>query len=581
MTEIEMRKSREERSRGFASGVIVLTLSAVIVKIIGLVYKIPMLTLLGSEGMGYFNSAYEIYMLFGVVSTAGLPVAMSVMISGARERGELSEKTIFSVALTLFLLLGVIGTALMLGIAPLSERIFGSDGVILCIIAISPTVFFICLSSVYRGFFQGLGKMRETAISQVIEAALKLVLGLIFAYIAIRCGSAVPEIAAFAVLGLTLSSAVSAIYLMLTKRAQDKGERSVCGGEGGLCASQAESSRAPRRKILSSLLLTAIPISLSALVMNLTKIIDMTVILRRMQDIGYTSAESFSAYGSYTTLALPLFSLAPTLISSVALPLVPTLAGYVAVGDERGQVEAVSGAVKLTMIVSMPISLGLSLFSREILTLIFGGEPDAVALATPLLSILAISIPLACLITVENAVLQAYSAASLPMISMAAGSLVKIILAYFLIGNRAIGIAGAPISTFACDIVINAINWYFIGKRLPGFVAQGGKFAAQGGKNTAQGGKIAARGGKIAAQGGKNTAREVSIGIIARPFFAAFISVGAARLAYSLIAARIGESSLATLATIALCTVIYLPISLFIGAIGRDEVKAILRRERN
>ena len=570
MTEIEMRKSREERSRGFASGVIVLTLSAVIVKIIGLVYKIPMLTLLGSEGMGYFNSAYEIYMLFGVVSTAGLPVAMSVMISGARERGELSEKTIFSVALTLFLLLGVIGTALMLGIAPLSERIFGSDGVILCIIAISPTVFFICLSSVYRGFFQGLGKMRETAISQVIEAALKLVLGLIFAYIAIRCGSAVPEIAAFAVLGLTLSSAVSALYLMLTKRVQEKGERSVCGGEGGLCASGAESSsrayvaqsssRVPRRKILSSLLLTAIPISLSALVMNLTKIIDMTVILRRMQDIGYTSAESFSAYGSYTTLALPLFSLAPTLISSVALPLVPTLAGYVAVGDERGQVEAVSGAVKLTMIVSMPISLGLSLFSREILTLIFGGEPDAVALATPLLSILAISIPLACLITLENAVLQAYSAASLPMISMAAGSLVKIILAYFLIGNRAIGIAGAPISTFACDIVINAINWYFIGKRLP-------KFAAQDGKNTAQ--------------GGKNTAREVSIGIIARPFFAAFISVGAARLAYSLIAARIGESSLATLATIALCAVIYLPISLFIGAIGRDEVKAILRRERN
>jgi O-antigen/teichoic acid export membrane protein len=243
----------------------------------------------------------------------------------------------------------------------------------------------------------------------------------------------------------------------------------------------------------------------------------------------------------------------------------------------------------------MPISLGLSLFSREILTLIFGGEPDAVALATPLLSILAISIPLACLITVENAVLQAYSAASLPMISMAAGSLVKIILAYFLIGNRAIGIAGAPISTFACDIVINAINWYFIGKRLPGFAArggkiaaqggkiaaQGGKIAAQGGKNTGQGGKIAAPGGKSAAQGGKNTPREVSIGIIARPFFAAFISVGAARLAYSLIAARIGESSLATLATIALCAVIYLPISLFIGAIGRDEVKAILRRERN
>ena len=117
MTELEIREGREKRNRGFASGVLVLTLSAVIVKIIGLVYKIPMLTLLGSEGMGYFNSAYEIYMLFGVVSTAGLPVAMSVMISSARERGELTEKKIFSVAMTLFLSLGVVGSLLMLGLA--------------------------------------------------------------------------------------------------------------------------------------------------------------------------------------------------------------------------------------------------------------------------------------------------------------------------------------------------------------------------------------------------------------------------------------------------------------------------------
>ena len=129
------------------------------------------------------------------------------------------------------------------------------------------------------------------------------------------------------------------------------------------------------KNILKNLLLTAIPISLSALVMNLTKIIDMTVMLRRLQDIGYASAEAFSAYGCYTTLALPLFSLAPTLISSIALPLVPSLAGAIASGDDDGQLGSVSGAVKLTMVVSMPISLGLSLFSREILSLIFGGQP--------------------------------------------------------------------------------------------------------------------------------------------------------------------------------------------------------------
>ena len=477
-------------------------------------------------------------------------------------------------------ILSLFSILLMLGIAPLSERIFGSDGVILCIIAISPTVFFICLSSVYRGYFQGLGRMRETAISQVIEAALKLVLGLIFAYIALRCGCRVPEIAAFAVLGLTLSSAVSVIYLAASKGAYEKrplllsresekisfgaretsfgaekttfgAEKTTFGADGTekttfgareTTFGAEKKSRVSRKSILKTLFLTAIPISLSALVMNITKIIDMTVILRRMQDIGYTSAEAFSAYGSYTTLALPLFSLAPALISSVALPLVPSLAGSVAAGDADGQVEVTSGAVKLTMIVSMPISIGLSLFSREILTLIFGSEPNAVALAAPLLSILALSIPLACLITVENAVLQAYSAASLPMISMAVGSAVKIILAYFLIGDRGVNIAGAPISTFVCDLTIGALNWHFIGKRLP---------------------------------------RTVNMGIMIKPFFAAFISVGAARLAYSAIEARAGVSNAVTLACIALCALIYLPISLLIGAIGREEIRTILRRGRN
>ena len=287
-----------------------------------------MLALLGSEGMGYFNSAYEIYVLFGVVGTAGLPVAMSAMISRSRERGDISEKKIFSVSMTLFLALGIVGSALMLSLAPLTSRIFGSRDVIFSIVAISPTVFFICLSSVYRGFFQGLGRMRETAISQVIEAALKLFLGLVFAYIAIRCGYGIPEVAAFAVLGLVGGSACSALYLALSKRVYEKEARG--GGVEAVAPKVLTAVGLGRRKILSELLMTAIPISMSSLVMSLTKIIDMTVILRRMQDIGYTSAEAFSAYGGYTTLALPLFSLAPALISSVALPLVPALSASVA-----------------------------------------------------------------------------------------------------------------------------------------------------------------------------------------------------------------------------------------------------------
>lgn len=590
MTYLEKRVKSESEECNIASGVLALTISTVIVKIIGLIYKIPMLTLLGSEGMGYFNSAYEIYMLFGIVGTAGVPVAMSVMISRSRCRADGGEGRIFSLSRFLFLFLGISLLGVMLFSAPLSRYLFGSDGVIFCIIAISPTVLFICLSSVYRGFFQGIGRMRETAISQVIEAALKLILGLAFARLAIWHGLSLPMVAAAGVLGLTLGSFFSLLYLAVSKRIYDKRiggagrwgaaatkksankwravavkecnaptercavavkecdtptERCAVAADGCVmaerCRKRANLSGTAEsgRSILSLLVRTAIPISLSALVMNLTKIIDMTVILRRLQDIGYTSGEAFSVYGGYTTLVLPLFSLAPALISSVSLPLVPALARLVAREDGEGQRTVVADSTKTAMIVAMPISLGLSFFSREILTLIFGREQSAIALATPLLSLLSLAIPLSCLITIESAVLQAYMKTALPMVSVLCGSVLKIILGYILVGSPEVNILGAPISTIACDLLINALNFFFISKRLP---------------------------------------RGVPLGNIIKPFLAAFISVCGSRLLYSALAVRFDVSAMLTLAVIGFCALIYLPVSLLIGAIEIDDVRRILRR---
>ena len=253
-----------------------LTLSAIIVKAIGLVYKIPMLRLLGSEGMGYFNSAYELYALFCTVSTAGLPVAMSVMISSSRNKEKDLTHRIFSIALKLFLILGIVGSVALFAFAHPISAFLKSEKAYYSIIAISPTVFLICLSSAYRGYFQGLGRMAPTAISQVIEALCKLVLGLIFAYIALSAGLETQSVAAFAVLGLVSGTAISALYLFLTKRIS-------CG------ENEAEISLDKRDKVLPELLRIAIPVTLSSAVINMTKIIDMGTILRRMQSIGYSS----------------------------------------------------------------------------------------------------------------------------------------------------------------------------------------------------------------------------------------------------------------------------------------------------
>jgi len=515
---LAQKEKENVKKDGFFSGFFVLTLSVVIVKIIGLVYKIPMLGLLGSEGMGYFNSAYEIYALFCVISTAGLPVAMSVMIAA---KGQESAESIFKVAMRLFIALGIIGTAIMIAFAVPFADYLKSDKAALCIFAIAPTVFFVCICGAYRGYFQGLGQMLPTAVSQVIEALGKLLLGLLFAGVAFAHGLDTSMVAAAGVLGLTLGTAISALYLALSKKLHRRGEAHKASN---------------RRGVAGELLRAAIPITLSSAVLSLTKLIDMSMILRRLQTIGYSSEMAFSAYGSYTTLAVPLFSLAPAIISSVALPLVPALSGAVANKDKQKQMTSVIDALKLTSIIAMPIGLGMSMFSRQILDLVFKSDAEAVALACPLLAILGMSVTMSCYITVENAILQAYGKPSLPICSMAIGAFVKIVLAYVLMGVGSINIMGAPISTFACDLTINAINFYHISKRVPQNIPQGE--------------------------------------ILVRPFASALLSVAAGRILYMSVSGQLADS-VATLLSIAFTAVLYVAMCFLLKAVNKDDVKRL------
>jgi len=194
----------------------------------------------------------------------------------------------------------------------------------------------------------------------------------------------------------------------------------------------------------------------------------------------------------------------------------------------------VSDALKLTSIVSMPIAVGLSLFAKPILELVFSGESEAISEAYPLLVVLGLSVTSACLITVSNAILQAYSKAYIPIISMAVGSLVKIVLAYFLIGNSEIGILGAPISTFFCDLIINAVNFYCISRVMP---------------------------------------RTPSVStVFLMPFTASAVAVILARVAYNALVIKFGESALLTLACVAIAAILYLPLTFILKVVKKEEI---------
>lgn len=456
-----MRKKKLLGTRGgFVSGVLLLSASTLAVKVIGLAYKIPMMSLLGAEGMGYFNSAYEIYALLCVISTAGLPVALSMLVSACRERGDLlSERRTYRVAMTLFTALGGTGCLIMLAFSNILAAFIENADAAASVRAIAPALLFVCISSAVRGYFQGLSRMAPTAISQLIEAIGKLILGILFARLAIVSGYGIPETAAFAVLGLSIGALLSALYLIIVKAIHSSRERSLTTADAAECVK--------KEGTVGSLLRIAVPITLSSAALSLTRITDMALIMRRLQDIGYTSAGASAVYGAYTTLAVPVFGLVPSLITPVALALVPALSAAIERSDGEKQSELAGTSLRITAFFAIPASVGVTVYATPILTMLFSGEPEAVALSAPLLSVLGISIFFSCVITTANAVLQSYRRTSKPIISMAVGAAVKIVSAYIMIGIPDIGIWGAPLSTLLCDITITAIDIYYINKVVP------------------------------------------------------------------------------------------------------------------
>ncbi len=456
-----MNPSVRSKRSSFLSGVSVLTLSALIVKVIGLFYRIPLLNYLGTEGMGYFNTAYELYALFCVISTAGLPVAMSVLISAFEAEGRRGNaRRVYRVSLLLFTGIGLVGTSLLWGLSEPFAKLLGNPLSAACMRAIAPTVLLICLSSAFRGYFQGRRNMLPTALSQVIEAGGKLFLGLIFAAYARGTGADLPATAAYAVLGLTVGTALSVLYLLIHKRMADRRE------DMDLLPADAATLSG---SILRPLLATAIPVTMSAGVISLTKCVDLALILRRLQAVGYTTAEANALYGCYSTLAVPVFNILPSLTTSVALSAVPALSAALQKGKD-GQAElrrTASSALGLTLLIAVPASFGIAVFSEDVLSLLFAGQPAAVAQAAPWLSCLGLSVPAACLVTVTGAMLQAAGKANRPIISMLLGVGCKTALAYILLGIEGWGMAGAPFSSLICDTVIVAVNLYFIARHAP------------------------------------------------------------------------------------------------------------------
>lgn len=447
--------SQNKKSNKILNGVVILTVANIIVKIIGLAYKIPLLRILGENGMAYYNSAYQIYTWFYTLSTAGLPLAVAKLVAWARAEGKFrqSEKTL-KVALSVFGFIGIIGTAAMLTLAgPLSD-LQSNPSARISIMMLAPTLFFICLTSALRGFFQGYQNMLPTAISEVIEAGSKLALGIALAMYARSLGLSIAYQAAYAILGVSIGAVLSTLYLYITKKCFKTGENKELdiGDDPSLRT----------KNISKSLLNIAIPISLSSSVMSIASLIDSFVMIGSLRSIGYEQSVAEGIFGNYTTQCVTMYNLPTVLVLPIAVGIVPFLTEKLQKNDKEGYRDLAISSMKMTNVIAFPCALGMAALANPILKMVFDNDTDTIA---PMLSVLSLAIIFVGIVTVTNVILQTYNKQYLTLISIICGALFKYISARVLTGfggEQTLGVLGTPTSTVICYFVAAAMNLFFV-----------------------------------------------------------------------------------------------------------------------
>ena len=446
--------SKQEK-KSFLGGAAVLAAAVAIVKIIGAVYKIPLGNIIGDEGKAHFTVAYNIYNLLLTISTAGLPLAISKLTSEAHALGRENEKRkIFSTSIWLFFGLGLVFSLFMFfGSAQLAA--FMNDSLAFWSIrALSPAVFCVCLLACMRGYTQGQGNMTPTAVSQILEALCKLGIGLSLAWYFLQLGKGVEISAAGAIMGVTVGTVLSMVFLIFyLLRHRDRTES----------LDVPESSGTLMKKVL----LIGLPITLSNSAMSIITLIDSKIVLGRLEAISSLLAEKPAAlYGQYT-FGMDLINLPPSFVYPVTMSLIPFAAAAMARKDSAGANRIISSAFRLIAILAIPAGVGLSVLSGPILMMLYPAQKEAAMAAGPHLQVLGIACIFICLMTLTNAILQSYGHERIPICTMIAGGIVKIVMNYVLVGNPDINIHGAPISTLCCYLVISGLNLFFVWKYSP------------------------------------------------------------------------------------------------------------------
>lgn len=430
------RVAQTQKQNSFFGGAAILAAGILIVKLIGMFYKIPLINIIGEAGAADFNNAYNIYAVLLTVSTAGLPVAVSKLVSEANALDRRNQvRRTFRLALVLFLALGLVSFLVMFFRADALAGMMNDSKAAAGIRALAPAVVCVGCLAALRGYSQGHSNMAPTSVSQIIEALCKLVVGLGLAFWLVKQGKDPDVAAAGAITGVTVGTVVALAYMALDFLLS-RGREDTRGTDRPDSAGS----------ILVNILKIAVPITLSSSMVGIVTVIDSSLVQGQLQSaLDLTEQASRTLYGNYSG-ALNIYNLPTSLMAAITASVIPAVSAALARRDRRGAARITGSALRITALLSFPMGVGLFVLGTPIIRLLF--PKLNVAVAGPLLSTLGIATPFVCMVLVCNSVLQAHGFINLPVIVMVLGGIVKIVNNYNLVG--AIGIAGAPVGNILC-----------------------------------------------------------------------------------------------------------------------------------
>ena len=444
----------DRKNNTYLTGAAILAGTIVITKIIGAIYKIPLYNLLGDEGTAHFYATYNIYNLLLTISTAGIPVALSRLISAARATKRYKQiREYFSISLISFAAIGALCMLIMLVFPQKLANFIGNSEIKNGIMVLAPAVLFSCIVAVYRGYSQGFSDMLPTSMSQIVEVVSKLIFGISIAWFLSRFGKDASTISAGAIVGVTIGMGICVPLLIWYKKKVDIYVSRRTEPDPAL-------SPADTLKLIFKI---CIPITLSSSILNVISLIDTKLIYSRLQaGAGLTFLQTKIFAGVYGK-AQTLFAIPSAFIVPITISVVPAISAALAKRDRDGARDIMESSIKVTTLFALPAGVGLCVLCYPIFNVLYPASNETGPI---LLAILGIASFFVCIQLITNAILQASGFEKIALLSLPLGGAVKVAANWFLVGSKSINIIGAPVGTLLCYLFITAFNIYFIKKSL-------------------------------------------------------------------------------------------------------------------